>query len=163
MGLGQYNSIGEYCDPHTASSVFLILILSISRPLRSFRHPVYYLPLCLCPPLTPTPHTTHTVSCSSPGGPRFISLSEQFKCNLPVEGAGGLPSGAGPTAVVVLPWVDCKELKLKGWTTDLSPVGALGKEDIPENSMQPYLVHRMIMHGRIQAFGRGGVRVIVNY
>ena len=55
-----------------------------------------------------------------------------------MEGAGGLPSGAGPTAVVVLPWVDCKELKLKGWTTDLSPVGALGKEDIPENSMQPY-------------------------
>ena len=27
MGLGQYNSLGEYCGPHTASSVFLILIL----------------------------------------------------------------------------------------------------------------------------------------
>ena len=26
MGLGQYNGLGEYCDPHTASSVFLILI-----------------------------------------------------------------------------------------------------------------------------------------
>ena len=26
MGLGQYNSLGEYCDPHTASSVFLILL-----------------------------------------------------------------------------------------------------------------------------------------
>ena len=26
MGLGQYNSIGEYCGPHTASSVFLILL-----------------------------------------------------------------------------------------------------------------------------------------
>ena len=25
MGLGQYNSLGEYCGPHTASSVFLIL------------------------------------------------------------------------------------------------------------------------------------------
>ena len=25
-GLGQYNSLGEYCGPHTASSVFLILI-----------------------------------------------------------------------------------------------------------------------------------------
>ena len=24
MGLGQYNSLGEYCGPHTASSVFLI-------------------------------------------------------------------------------------------------------------------------------------------
>ena len=24
MGLGQNNSLGEYCDPHTASSVFLI-------------------------------------------------------------------------------------------------------------------------------------------
>ena len=26
MGLGQYNSLGKYCGPHTASSVFLILI-----------------------------------------------------------------------------------------------------------------------------------------
>ena len=26
-GLGQYNSLGEYCGPHTASSVFLILVL----------------------------------------------------------------------------------------------------------------------------------------
>ena len=26
MGLGQYNSLGEYCDPHTASSVLLIFI-----------------------------------------------------------------------------------------------------------------------------------------
>ena len=26
MGFGQYNSLGEYCDPHTASSVFLILV-----------------------------------------------------------------------------------------------------------------------------------------
>ena len=27
MGHGQYNSLGEYCGPHTASSVFLILRL----------------------------------------------------------------------------------------------------------------------------------------
>ena len=27
MGLGQYNSLGEYCGPHTASSVFLILLV----------------------------------------------------------------------------------------------------------------------------------------
>ena len=26
MGIGQYNSLGEYCGPHTASSVFLILV-----------------------------------------------------------------------------------------------------------------------------------------
>ena len=26
MGLGQYTSLGEYCGPHTASSVFLILV-----------------------------------------------------------------------------------------------------------------------------------------
>ena len=26
MGLSQYVSLGEYCDPHTASSVFLILV-----------------------------------------------------------------------------------------------------------------------------------------
>ena len=26
MGLGQYNGLGEYCSPHTASSVFLILL-----------------------------------------------------------------------------------------------------------------------------------------
>ena len=28
MGLGQYDSLGEYCGPHTASYVFLILGLS---------------------------------------------------------------------------------------------------------------------------------------
>ena len=26
MGLGQYNSLGEYCGPHASSSVFLIPI-----------------------------------------------------------------------------------------------------------------------------------------
>ena len=26
MGLGQYNSLGEYCGPHTASSVFFLVI-----------------------------------------------------------------------------------------------------------------------------------------
>ena len=26
IGLGQYKSLGEYCGPHTASSVFLILV-----------------------------------------------------------------------------------------------------------------------------------------
>ena len=26
MGAGQYNSLGEYCVPHTASEVFLIII-----------------------------------------------------------------------------------------------------------------------------------------
>ena len=26
MGLGQYDSLGEYCVPHTASFMFLILI-----------------------------------------------------------------------------------------------------------------------------------------
>ena len=30
MGLGQYNSLGEYCDPHTASTVFLILVRRMS-------------------------------------------------------------------------------------------------------------------------------------
>ena len=28
-GLGQYNGLGEYCGPHTASSVFLILVLHV--------------------------------------------------------------------------------------------------------------------------------------
>ena len=28
MGLGQYNNLGEYCDPYTASPVFLILLLA---------------------------------------------------------------------------------------------------------------------------------------
>ena len=28
MGLGQYNSIGEYCDPQTASCVFLTFIFT---------------------------------------------------------------------------------------------------------------------------------------
>ena len=34
MGLGQYKSLGEYCDPHTASSVFLILIPVIVEATR---------------------------------------------------------------------------------------------------------------------------------
>ena len=29
IGLGQYNSPGEYCGLHTASSVFLILVLQM--------------------------------------------------------------------------------------------------------------------------------------
>ena len=29
MGVGQYDSLGEYCGPHTASSVFLIIILRL--------------------------------------------------------------------------------------------------------------------------------------
>ena len=28
MGLGQYNILGDYCDPNTAPSVFLILLLT---------------------------------------------------------------------------------------------------------------------------------------
>ena len=34
VGLGQYDSRGEYCDPHTASSVFLILIFLIEETMR---------------------------------------------------------------------------------------------------------------------------------
>ena len=30
MGLGQYDDLGEYCFPHTASSVFLILVVTTS-------------------------------------------------------------------------------------------------------------------------------------
>ena len=30
MGLGQYNSLGEYCGPHTASSVFLDVDISFN-------------------------------------------------------------------------------------------------------------------------------------
>ena len=42
MGLGQYNSLGEYCDPHTASSVILILLQSFGEsppppPLKKVR------------------------------------------------------------------------------------------------------------------------------
>ena len=29
MGLGQYNRLGEYCGPHTGSSVFLILVFVV--------------------------------------------------------------------------------------------------------------------------------------
>ena len=29
MGLGKYNSLEEYCGPHTASSVFLILVWAL--------------------------------------------------------------------------------------------------------------------------------------
>ena len=38
MGLGQYNSLGEYCGPHTASSVFLILLrVCTSLPISIFQ------------------------------------------------------------------------------------------------------------------------------
>ena len=61
MGLGQYNSLGEYCGPHTASSVFLILIThdinlksrgNINRLKNKFsmlikRHASLYYPGCL--------------------------------------------------------------------------------------------------------------------
>ena len=31
MGLGQYNGLGAYCGPYTASSVFLVLLLMYSE------------------------------------------------------------------------------------------------------------------------------------
>ena len=37
MGLGQYNSLGEYCGPHTASSEFLILIIMTKGACPLFR------------------------------------------------------------------------------------------------------------------------------
>ena len=42
MGLGQYNILGEYCGPHTASSVFLILLLGV-------REGKHYPIKCICP------------------------------------------------------------------------------------------------------------------
>ena len=49
MGLDQYNNLGEYCGPHTASSVFLILVwvlvsIIIRRPASAL------LDKLLCPP-----------------------------------------------------------------------------------------------------------------
>ena len=42
MGLGQYNSLGKYCDPHTASSVFFILFFALKcfpfSPLETIVH-----------------------------------------------------------------------------------------------------------------------------
>ena len=37
MGLGQYNSLGVYCDPHTASSVLLILLHPVTEKLELYR------------------------------------------------------------------------------------------------------------------------------
>ena len=34
MGLDQYDSLEEYCDPHTASSVFLMLLLFCANKVR---------------------------------------------------------------------------------------------------------------------------------
>ena len=33
MDLGQYDCLGEYCGPHTASSVFLILVFFMVGPM----------------------------------------------------------------------------------------------------------------------------------
>ena len=41
MGLGQYDGLGEYCGPHTASSVFLILLpnsIHISAIIMQYFH-----------------------------------------------------------------------------------------------------------------------------
>ena len=43
MGLGQYNRIGKYCGPHTASTVFLILCISVCLCVSSVA-----LFMCLC-------------------------------------------------------------------------------------------------------------------
>ena len=43
MGLGQYNGLVEYCCPHTASSVFLILVCSWSPYLEPCIHSLDYL------------------------------------------------------------------------------------------------------------------------
>ena len=37
MGLGQYNSPGEYCGPHFASHVFLIFMLYMMLPAHTIR------------------------------------------------------------------------------------------------------------------------------
>ena len=37
MGLGQYNGLGKYCGPHTASSVFLILIFKLSENVHTLK------------------------------------------------------------------------------------------------------------------------------
>ena len=46
MGLGQYNNLGEYFGPHTASSVFLILMLQLwfASGLKAILH--YAVGLC---------------------------------------------------------------------------------------------------------------------
>ena len=38
MGLGQYNSLGEYWGPHTASSMLLILLVFCLNILKTLRH-----------------------------------------------------------------------------------------------------------------------------
>ena len=64
MGLGKCNSLGEYCDPRTASSVFLILlphahsslnecIISVISVLIIVTHMASILPLVLCEGSTP--------------------------------------------------------------------------------------------------------------
>ena len=45
MGLGQYDSLGEYCDLHTASSVFLFLLIFPDRPETT----IYGRWCCYCP------------------------------------------------------------------------------------------------------------------
>ena len=49
MGLGQYNSLGEYCSPHAASFVFLILINVPSIDIET-GHPTSKTPLPEGPP-----------------------------------------------------------------------------------------------------------------
>ena len=41
VGLGQYDSLGEYCGPHTASSVFFFILVRNTRKLYVFCSLVY--------------------------------------------------------------------------------------------------------------------------
>ena len=51
MGLGQSNSLGEYCGPHTASSVFLISLMSHKGFSNHVPPSVLSLPACRLPPI----------------------------------------------------------------------------------------------------------------
>ena len=83
MGLGQYNSLGEYYDPHTASSVFLILLFLSNYDLIDIKHVHTCLYICWSRPsfsgsldlVHPTNHFNYTPSGAGKNRNVFIPLA----------------------------------------------------------------------------------------
>ena len=72
MDLGQYDGLGEYCDPHTASEVFLILI-PVSSSSKSF--PTFHtLSKIATPSCSTCPALPESLRVSSSGGFLYFPL-----------------------------------------------------------------------------------------
>ena len=76
MGLGQYDGLGEYCGPHTASSMFLILIwLPKDGPLTEYLHRGWSYYILLSGPLNSEKTHAHFESVINLGGDNTLVIT----------------------------------------------------------------------------------------